>query len=610
MQHEVRGGAGHGGRSYVRRDASLGRKGKHNFSRGDKPERFFNRADDRYDKRRDGYLRRNEMHRAGYQSREIHGGRDVRGRERFTGRYDERNMCRQSGLVSRQKNGSMIFSTKQIEALVQRMKKNRSPRSRPVRVDKIEASDVQRKYDSRIRAHAGDNDEWRHDGFYDLEVEAAASRKRPAFSERKLPTGKDSVATPPTGRKGKHNFSRGDKPERFFNRADDRYDKRRDGYLRRNEMHRAGYQSREIHGGRDVRGRERFTGRYDERNMCRQSGLVSRQKNGSMIFSTKQIEALVQRMKKNRSPRSRPVRVDKIEASDVQRKYDSRIRAHAGDNDEWRHDGFYDLEVEAAASRKRPAFSERKLPTGKDSVATPPTGRKGKHNFSRGDKPERFFNRADDRYDKRRDGYLRRNEMHRAGYQSREIHGGRDVRGRERFTGRYDERNMCRQSGLVSRQKNGSMIFSTKQIEALVQRMKKNRSPSFRSLSVILKTMAGRSNIAALALVCLCLSYHLEITAAAEIPVGDSDGWSFDIGNWPNGKTFKAGDVLVFKYDKGSHNVVVVDAEGYNSCTSKSGSKTYTSGTDKITLAKGTSYFICSYAGHCDAGMKIKVVAN
>ncbi|CAL9094467.1 unnamed protein product [Musa acuminata var. zebrina] len=192
----------------------------------------------------------------------------------------------------------------------------------------------------------------------------------------------------------------------------------------------------------------------------------------------------------------------------------------------------------------------------------------------------------------------------------REIHGGRDVRRRERFTGRYDERNMCRQSGLVSRQKNGSMIFSTKQIKALLQRMKKNRSRSLRSLSVILKTMAGRSYIAALALVCLCLFYHLEITAAAEIPVGDSDGWSFDVGNWPNGKTFKAGDVLVFKYDKGSHNVVVVDADGYDSCTSKSGSKTYTSGTDKITLAKGTSYFICSYPGHCDGGMKIKVVAN
>ncbi|CAL9119934.1 unnamed protein product [Musa textilis] len=167
-------------------------------------------------------------------------------------------------------------------------------------------------------------------------------------------------------------------------------------------------------------------------------------------------------------------------------------------------------------------------------------------------------------------------------------------------------REICT-DGVVSRQKNGSMIFSAKQIEALLQRTKKKR---WRSLSVTLKTMAGRIYIAALALVCLCLFYHLEISAAAEFPVGDSDGWSFDVGNWPNGKTFKAGDVLVFKYDKGAHNVVVVDADGYNSCTAKSGSKTYTSGNDKITLAKGTSYFICSYPGHCDAGMKIKVVAN
>ncbi|RRT37290.1 hypothetical protein B296_00041589 [Ensete ventricosum] len=158
------------------------------------------------------------------------------------------------------------------------------------KVDKIEASDIQRKYDSRTRAHAGDNNEWRHDGFYELEVEAAAPRKRPAFSERKMPTEKDSVATPPTGSESRNhldhqmlgaarreekgnNFSRGDKPERFFfNRADDRYDKRGDRYVQRNEMHRAGYQSREMHGGRDLRGRERFTGRFGEREMSRQSG--------------------------------------------------------------------------------------------------------------------------------------------------------------------------------------------------------------------------------------------------------------------------------------------------------------------------------------------------
>ncbi|RWW22714.1 hypothetical protein BHE74_00043068 [Ensete ventricosum] len=157
------------------------------------------------------------------------------------------------------------------------------------KVDKIEASDIQRKYDSRTRAHAGDNNEWRHDGFYELEVEAAAPRKRPAFSERKMPTEKDSVATPPTGSESRNhldhqmlgaarreekgnNFSRGDKPERFFNRADDRYDRRGDRYVQRNEMHRDGYQSREMHGGRDLRGRERFTGRFGERDMYRQSG--------------------------------------------------------------------------------------------------------------------------------------------------------------------------------------------------------------------------------------------------------------------------------------------------------------------------------------------------
>ncbi|URE11848.1 hypothetical protein MUK42_05534 [Musa troglodytarum] len=37
------------------------------------------------------------MRRAGDQSREMHDGRDMRGWARFTGRYGERNMYRQSG---------------------------------------------------------------------------------------------------------------------------------------------------------------------------------------------------------------------------------------------------------------------------------------------------------------------------------------------------------------------------------------------------------------------------------------------------------------------------------------------------------------------------------
>jgi uncharacterized cupredoxin-like copper-binding protein len=35
----------------------------------------------------------------------------------------------------------------------------------------------------------------------------------------------------------------------------------------------------------------------------------------------------------------------------------------------------------------------------------------------------------------------------------------------------------------------------------------------------------------------------------------------------------------------------------------------YKSGNDRVTLARGTNYFICSIPGHCQSGMKIAVTA-
>lgn len=78
---------------------------------------------------------------------------------------------------------------------------------------------------------------------------------------------------------------------------------------------------------------------------------------------------------------------------------------------------------------------------------------------------------------------------------------------------------------------------------------------------------------------------------------------------WPKGKTFKAGDVIVFNYDSTIHNVVAVDKAGYNNCRTPSGAKMFRSGKDQIKLAKGANYFICNTAGHCESGMKIAVVA-
>ncbi|CAI9770635.1 unnamed protein product [Fraxinus pennsylvanica] len=101
-----------------------------------------------------------------------------------------------------------------------------------------------------------------------------------------------------------------------------------------------------------------------------------------------------------------------------------------------------------------------------------------------------------------------------------------------------------------------------------------------------------------------------EAAHATVFTVGDSSGWDFSMGNWTDGKHFKAGDVLVFNYDASVHNVVAVDLNGYNRCSTSANSRTYTSGEDRIMVSKGNHYFICSYPGHCDAGMKIAVFAS
>ncbi|KAL6315765.1 hypothetical protein AAG906_007192 [Vitis piasezkii] len=108
----------------------------------------------------------------------------------------------------------------------------------------------------------------------------------------------------------------------------------------------------------------------------------------------------------------------------------------------------------------------------------------------------------------------------------------------------------------------------------------------------------------------LCLLVHSAPVHAATYTVGDADGWIYDVVNWPNGKTFKAGDVLVFNYLPELHNVVEVDINGYNRCKAPAGSKVHNSGNDKITLVKGTNSFICTFEGHCLQGMKITVTAK
>nr|CAD1837429.1 unnamed protein product [Ananas comosus var. bracteatus] len=112
-------------------------------------------------------------------------------------------------------------------------------------------------------------------------------------------------------------------------------------------------------------------------------------------------------------------------------------------------------------------------------------------------------------------------------------------------------------------------------------------------------------------MLCFCfLINQIDVVESTTYNVGDKLGWGFNVSAWPSGKSFKAGDELVFRYLPGFHDVMVVDADGYNKCRTTPGSKVYFSGNDTITLLEGDNFFICSFPDHCTImNMKIAVHA-
>ncbi|KAG5016071.1 hypothetical protein AAZX31_08G182600 [Glycine max] len=115
-----------------------------------------------------------------------------------------------------------------------------------------------------------------------------------------------------------------------------------------------------------------------------------------------------------------------------------------------------------------------------------------------------------------------------------------------------------------------------------------------------------------LLLLCMLVLYSVsEMAHAKTYMVGGEFGWNYTVNmtTWPNGKSFRTGDILVFYYIT-YDNVVIVDEAGYNSCRAPKGSITYRSGNDHIALARGPNYFICTNQDHCSLnGMKIAVNA-
>ncbi|XP_023553464.1 basic blue protein-like [Cucurbita pepo subsp. pepo] len=123
----------------------------------------------------------------------------------------------------------------------------------------------------------------------------------------------------------------------------------------------------------------------------------------------------------------------------------------------------------------------------------------------------------------------------------------------------------------------------------------------------------GQGNGSAMALTLLLCLFLIqsEMAQARVYTVGDAQGWTFNVTSWTRGKIFRAGDVLAFNYPAKAHNVVALltNKVAYNWCLKTRGSKVYQTGKDRIKLVKGDNFFMCSFPGHCKAGMKIAIKA-
>uniref|UniRef100_A0A1D1YSG8 Btz domain-containing protein n=1 Tax=Anthurium amnicola TaxID=1678845 RepID=A0A1D1YSG8_9ARAE len=193
--------------------------------------------------------------------------------------------------------GGRSFGRRATENNVSRIGDDPKEQSSDQAKDKSAAEDLQKKEDKVSDMQRKDKNEtwqdgsvWRHDKYHELEVDAPPARRRPAFRENKFsregpaPSAKEAETVKPSRheppgygsarREERGGYPRGlERTEKTFTLADDRIG-REDRAPRWGEMRRASYQSRERIGfGSNSRGRDRYNGRYGERNQQPFGGL-------------------------------------------------------------------------------------------------------------------------------------------------------------------------------------------------------------------------------------------------------------------------------------------------------------------------------------------------
>ncbi|XP_022882387.1 cucumber peeling cupredoxin-like [Olea europaea var. sylvestris] len=101
---------------------------------------------------------------------------------------------------------------------------------------------------------------------------------------------------------------------------------------------------------------------------------------------------------------------------------------------------------------------------------------------------------------------------------------------------------------------------------------------------------------------------------AATYIVGDSLGWTIPPGgasaytSWASQHVFRTGDVLVFNFSTGIHDVARVTKAAFDNCSPSNPTSLITVGPANVTLdSPGEAHFICTFGQHCANGQKLAI---
>ncbi|TVU45894.1 hypothetical protein EJB05_05403 [Eragrostis curvula] len=79
---------------------------------------------------------------------------------------------------------------------------------------------------------------------------------------------------------------------------------------------------------------------------------------------------------------------------------------------------------------------------------------------------------------------------------------------------------------------------------------------------------------------------------------------------WAANTTFVAGDNLVFRFEMGFYDVVLVSKKEYDDCTAGDPYNSFSAGPAVVPLEAGVHYYVCSVGNYCSLGVKFFVTVQ